>query len=163
MQYNLNNDEESVNCNHFGNGIWVSLRKASSLLKQWCLWNVKQHLMRLKDYLRNFNSWHRKSMKTEDLWAVVTHNKALKFLLMDREVTSFDIEVTPSRKAKHILTLCIPSHAICIWFLKSKGTDDYNRCSHIFPKKQASFSQNIWPTIAWMCTHTQLLFTCVIF
>lgn len=97
--------------------------------------------MRLKDYLRNFNSWHRKNMKTEDLGAIVTHNKALKFLLMDREVTSFDIEVTPSRKAKHILTLCIPSHAISIGFLTSKITDDYNRWNHIiFPKKYASFS-----------------------
>lgn len=140
MQYNLNNDEETVNCNH-GNEIRVNLRKASSLLKHWCLWNVKQHLMRLKDYLRNFNSWHRKNMKTEDLGAVVTHNKALKFLLMNREVTSFDIEVTPSRKAKHILTLCIPSHTISIGFLMSKITEDYNRCNHIFfPKKYAAFS-----------------------
>jgi len=54
MQYNLNNDEESANCNHFGNGIQIKLRKASSLLKHWCSWDVKQHLMRLKDYLRNF-------------------------------------------------------------------------------------------------------------
>jgi len=80
-------------------------------------------------------------MKTEDLGAVVTHNKALKFLLMDREVASFDIEVTPSRKAKHILTLCIPSHTVSIGFLTSKITDDYNRCNHIIsPRKHASFS-----------------------
>lgn len=79
-------------------------------------------------------------MKTEDLGAVVTHNKALKFLLMDREVTSFDIEVTPSRKAKHVLTLCIPCHAVSIGFLMNKITDDYNRHNHIiFPKKYASF------------------------
>lgn len=83
-------------------------------------------------------------MKTEDLGAVVSHNKALKFLLMDREITSFDIEVTPSRKAKHILTLSIPSHAISIGFLMSKIMDDYQRYSHIlFPKKRASFSLNI--------------------
>lgn len=74
-------------------------------------------------------------MKTEDLGAVVTHNKALKFLLMDREVAGFDIEVTPSRKAKHILALCIPSHAVSVGLLTSKVTHDYHRCI-TFPEKR---------------------------
>lgn len=65
-------------------------------------------------------------MKAEDLGAIVTHNKALQFLLVDREVASFDIEVTPSRKAKHILTLGIPGHAISIGFLRSKTSQDYS-------------------------------------
>lgn len=59
-------------------------------------------------------------MKAEDLGAIVAHNKALQFLLVDREVASFDIEVTPSRKAKHILTLGIPGHAISIGLLRAK-------------------------------------------
>lgn len=79
-------------------------------------------------------------MKAEDFGAIVTHNKALQFLLVDGEVASFDIEVTPSRKAKHILTLGIPGHAISIGFLMSKTTQDYNWCNHIFPKKHVSFS-----------------------
>lgn len=88
-------------------------------------------------------------MKTEDLGAIVSHNKALKFLLMDREVTSFDIEVTPSREAQHILTLSIPRHTISIGFLMSKIMGDYNKYNHIlFPKKYASFSFSIWPTVA---------------
>lgn len=147
-----------MNCNHFSNEIQVNLRKASSLVKHSCLRDIKQHLMRLKDYLRNFNCWHRENMKAEDLGAIVTHNKALQFLLVDREVASFDIEVTPSRKAKHILTLGIPGHTISIGFLMSRTSQDYNWCNHSFAKKHVSFSRSVWPITAW-CAHAHRLFT----
>lgn len=56
-------------------------------------------------------------MKTEDLGAVVTHHKALKFLLMDGEVAGFDVEVAAPREAQHVLALRVPGHAVGVGLL----------------------------------------------
>lgn len=56
-------------------------------------------------------------MKTKNFGAIVSHYKSLKFLLMDRKITSFDIEISPSRETKHVLTLGVPSHTVSIGFL----------------------------------------------
>lgn len=85
-------------------------------------------------------------MKTENLGAVVTHNKALKLLLMDREVAGFDIEVAPSRKAKHVLTLRVPRHTVGIGLLRSTGNDGHNRCRH-------SLQRAVSPQLGLPCCH----------
>lgn len=56
-------------------------------------------------------------METENFGTIVSHHKALKFLLMDWKVACFDVEISPSGEAKHIFTLSVPSHTISIGFL----------------------------------------------
>lgn len=80
---------------------------------------------KIKDYLGNFNSSHGKNMETENFGTIVSHNEALKFLLMDRKVTSFDVEISTTRETEHVLTLCVPSHAVSIGFLE----DDQTTCN----------------------------------
>lgn len=57
-------------------------------------------------------------MEAKDFGSIVTHHKTLKLLLMDRKVTGFDVEISPTGEAEHILTLGVPSHTVSIGFLR---------------------------------------------
>lgn len=43
---------------------------------------------------------------------------------MHGEGTGFDVEVASSREAEHVLTLGIPGHAVGIWFLRDRDSED---------------------------------------
>lgn len=59
-------------------------------------------------------------MKAEDLGSVVTHDKALQFLLVHWEVTGLDVQISAARETQHVLTLCVPRHAVRIGLLQNQ-------------------------------------------
>lgn len=60
-------------------------------------------------------------MKAEDLGSVVTHHKALQFLLVHWEVTGLDVEISTAGETQHVLTLRVPRHAVGIGLLQYQG------------------------------------------
>lgn len=66
-------------------------------------------------------------MKAEDLGPVVTHHKALQFLLVHWEVTGLDVQISTARETQHVLTLCVPRHAVGIGLLQSQGDSSQGR------------------------------------
>ncbi len=59
-------------------------------------------------------------MKAEDLGSIVTHDKALQFLLVHWEAAGLDVQISTARETQHVLTLSVPRHAVGIGLLKKQ-------------------------------------------
>ncbi len=68
-------------------------------------------------------------MKAEDLGSVVTHDKALQFLLVHWEVTGLDVQISTARETQHVLTLRVPRHAVGIGLLQNQKDRENANCA----------------------------------
>lgn len=90
-------------------------------------------------HLRHLHCSHGVNMQAEDLWAIVADNKALKLLLVHREIARLDVQIATTWETQHVLALCVPGHAVRIGLLNTHMQNILNVTEN---KKQELYDRN---------------------
>ncbi len=81
---------------------------------------ISQSLGDCFSHLRHLHCGHSVDVKAEDLGSIVTHDKALQFLLVHWEAAGLDVQISAARETQHVLTPSVPRHAVGIGLLQNQ-------------------------------------------